>query len=173
MIYVIYLLLIIVLLVLFSLLIEKRKTTVVPSSANTKSQYTYKKKTFLTKSEQDFFNKIKELENEINIRIVPQINLGSIITKIGNFRYYRSELFRNVDFGILDSKYEKILLLVELNDRSHLNKKRMIRDRKVKSICDCAGIKLITFYTSYPNQKDYVKNRIKESLNLKKSDNNS
>lgn len=33
-----------------------------------------------------------------------------------------------------------------------------------KKICNDAGIKLITFYTKYPNEKQYVLNRIKEEL---------
>lgn len=40
------------------------------------------------------------------------------------------------------------------------------RDIKVKDICNKAGIKLITFYTKYSNEKEYVKNRIKEELNI-------
>lgn len=36
-----------------------------------------------------------------------------------------------------------------------------IKNKKdVKEICNSANIKLITFYTKYPNEKEYVLNRI-------------
>ena len=61
-------------------------------------------------------------------------------------------------------RYSKVLLLNELNDDSHNEYRRKQRDIKVKKICDKAGIKLITFYTKYSNEKDYVQNRIKEEI---------
>ena len=120
----------------------------------------YVKKVFMTKCELDFYNKIKELE--LYYRIVPQVNLASIIDKIGNG--YRNELFRNIDFAIFDQDYQNILLLIELNDNTHNNNDRKDRDLRVKKICSDAGIKLITFHTKYPNEKEYVLNRIKEQL---------
>ena len=40
------------------------------------------------------------------------------------------------------------------------------RDIKVHEICNKAGIKLITFYTKYSNEKEYVKGRILKELNM-------
>ncbi len=59
---------------------------------------------------------------------------------------------------------KNILLLIELNDSSHNKNVRKDRDLKVKKICNDANIKLITFYTKYPNEKDYVINRIKQEI---------
>ena len=39
---------------------------------------------------------------------------------------------------------------------------------KVKKICNDIGVKLITFYTKYPNEKTYVINRIKSELGTNK-----
>lgn len=69
-----------------------------------------------------------------------------------------------VYFAIFDKEFSKILLLIELNDNTHNKLNRKDRDLKVKKICNDAGIKLITFYTKYPNEKQYVLNRIKEEL---------
>lgn len=124
----------------------------------------YVQKKFMTNSELDFYNKIKELENFY--KIIPQVNLASIVNKISNNRF-QTELFRNIDFAIFNNDYSKILLLIELNDNSHTKQKRIKRDKKVKMICENAKINLITFYTKYPNNKDYVIKRILDEINKK------
>lgn len=53
----------------------------------------------------------------------------------------------------------------------HIKKtNRIKRDIKVKNICNSANIKLITFYTNYPNNKDYVIKRIKQELSIENDD---
>lgn len=122
----------------------------------------YKKKRIMTKAERDFYDKIKYLEPEY--KVIPQVNLASIVSKENNNRYY-TDLFRNIDFAIFDNNLEKVLLLIELNDSTHNLKKRKKRDYKIKKICNAAGIPLLFFYTRYPNEKDYVINRIKNVIN--------
>lgn len=84
--------------------------------------------------------------------ILPQINLASIIDKEGEG--FRSELFRNVDFGVFDYNYSPILL-IEINDNTHFRKDRIERDKKVNAICKNAGIPLVTFWT-----KDGIDNQV-------------
>ncbi len=120
----------------------------------------YEKKEFMTQYELEFYNKIKELESKY--KIVPQINLATIIKKAN--KGYINELFKNIDFAIFSNDYKKILLLIEVNDNTHNQNKRKDRDLKVKKICGDAKIKLITFYTKYPNEKNYVIKRIEEEI---------
>ena len=129
------------------------------------SAVNYIPKQFLTNNEYDFLTKFIDLEDELHINIVPQVNLASIIQKVSNSRF-NTELFRNIDFGIFSADYSKVLLLIELNDESHNNFHRKKRDIKVHEICNKAGIKLITFYTKYSNEKEYVKGRILKELNM-------
>ena len=129
------------------------------------SAVNYIPKQFLTNNEYDFLTKFIDLEDELHINIVPQVNLASIIQKVSNSRF-NTELFRNIDFGIFSADYSKVLLLIELNDESHNNYHRKKRDMKVHEICNKAGIKLITFYTRYSNEKEYVKGRILKELNM-------
>ena len=58
----------------------------------------------------------------------------------------------------------EVKLLIEINDKTHKQSNRIARDIKVKEICEKADIKLITFYTNYPNKEDYVINRILDNL---------
>ena len=119
----------------------------------------YYKKELMTASELKFYNTLKELES--NYKIVPQVCLNSIMK---NNKKYNTELYKIVDFGIFSNDYSELLLLIELNDDTHNLKKRKIRDKKVKEMCEKAGIELMTFYTKYPNNRDYVITRIKESI---------
>ena len=64
-----------------------------------------------------------------------------------------------------------IIFLTRLNDGTHKLKKRKSRDAKIKKICNAAGIPLLFFYTKYPNEKDYVINRIRNIINKTKDDN--
>ena len=124
----------------------------------------YTIKSLMTKYERYFYDILVELEDELNIKVIPQVNLASIINKDGNNKY-RNELFRNIDFGIFSKDYEDILLLIEINDKTHNSYNRRNRDIKVDKIVSSAGIKLIKFYSNYPNKRDYVKQRIRDELN--------
>jgi len=125
-------------------------------------QTIYKLKPIMSTYERKFYNILKELEKEYII--IPQLNLATIIEKKNNNRYY-SDLFRNIDFAIFDKNMNKILLLIEINDKTHNNIKRKERDLKVKKICNDVNLKIITFYSKYPNEKEYVLNRIKKEIN--------
>ena len=78
---------------------------------------------------------------------------------------YQSELYRNIDYAVFSKDLTTLLLLIELNDITHEQKSRKIRDMKVKDICNNSGIKLITFYTKYDNKEKYVVNRVIEEIN--------
>lgn len=130
----------------------------------------YKKKNIMTKSEYSFYLKIKDLE--AYYKIVPQINLATIIDKTDNSKF-RNELFRNIDFAVFTKDYSTILLLIELNDTSHEKYSRKQRDIKVEEICKTSGIPLIKFYTKYSNEKEYVINRILKEINSQKSEQSS
>lgn len=72
----------------------------------------------MTNAEKDFYQKLKPLEKKY--KIIPQVNLGAIIEKKSSIKY-RNELFRNIDYGIFTKDF-KLLLLIELNDSSHIEK---------------------------------------------------
>lgn len=122
----------------------------------------YALKPIMTDYENKFYDMLKELDDDYII--IPQLNLASVVRKINNNRYY-NELFRNIDFAIFSKDYSKLLLLIEINDKTHQKSNRKDRDLKVQKICNDINVKLIKFYTCYPNEKEYVLNRVKEYLN--------
>jgi len=130
----------------------------------------YRQKNLMTNSELYFYNKLKSLEE--HYRIVPQLNLATVVQKINNNKY-NTDLFRIIDFAIFTKDYSKLLLLIELNDKTHETNSRKKRDIKVYNICKEANIKLITFYTKYPNEEQYVINRIIKEINSLQGNNNA
>lgn len=125
----------------------------------------YREKPLMTNTEKNFYQKLKVLEPKY--KIIPQVNLGTIIEKISSEKF-ENELFRNIDYGIFTNDFSKVLLLIELNDQTHNQPQRKKRDIKVKEICNKANIPIMTFYTNYPNNQEYVINRI-----LNKIENNT
>lgn len=57
-----------------------------------------------------------------------------------------------------NNKYEPILL-IEINDKTHNEKARIARDYKVKDICQAANLPLITFWTDYGVNQEYIQKR--------------
>ena len=121
----------------------------------------YQKKPLITNQEYEFYLKLKAIENDYII--IPQLSLSSIVKKINNASYY-TYLFRIIDFAIFTKYFNELLLLIELNDSTHDTKQRRERDLKVQKICNDCGIKLMKFYTCYPNEKEYVINRILKEI---------
>ena len=117
----------------------------------------------MTDYERYFYNIFVELEQEFMIKVVPQVGLSTIVKKEVNNKYI-SELFRNIDFAIFDKDYKEVLLLIEINDSTHNTRKRIVRDKKVEKILEDAGIRLIKFYSNYPNKYDYVKPRVRKEI---------
>lgn len=152
----IYLIIVIVFIIILNKIINNF------SLKNSNKEKIYTKKKLMTDCEYNFYIKLRELEK--NYKIVPQLNLAAVITKKSH-SYNYLDLFRNIDFAIFNNDYSELLLLIELNDKTHNYNRRKKRDRKVKEICDKANIKLINFYTKYPNEKNYVINRILSEIN--------
>ncbi len=132
---------------------SKKSTTI---SLSTKE---YTTKPLLTPTEDSFFQAIK-LATPKNYTVYPQINLAAIIRRIDQHRF-QNELYRNIDFAIFDAGYYP-KLLIEINDDSHKQWDRIERDHKVREICKQAHIPIITFWTEYGINQEYIEKRIKE-----------
>ena len=157
---------ILVSLIVFSKEIKKRKFKYSNKNYNEEkllrhiNKVNYTQKPMLTSSEKKLFFKLKEIVED-KYFLACQVNLASIIYT--DYKY-KSELFRNIDFGIFDKKTLKIILLIELNDETHKTAERYTRDLKVRRICEKANIPLLTLYSGYPNEINYIQKRIKQII---------
>lgn len=136
------------LIILIEFFIDKRK----------KFPYSYVlKDCLMTNTELKYFNAFKSILNGSPYILQPQVCLASIIERKEAHKF-QSELSRIVDFAIFSPEYCPILL-IEINDSSHLKKDRKERDKKVKFILKSAKIPLMTVWTK--NQFD-IKSLAKE-----------
>lgn len=132
------------------------------NNSNEEVKFIYEvKQCLMTDTEKLFFQALKECVPEGYI-VQPQVNLATIITRTDKAPFV-NELFRNIDFCILNNDYKPILLF-EVNDKSHEDAKRKERDEKVKKICEEAGIQLFRLWTSYGINKEYIKSKINQGI---------
>ncbi len=103
-----------------------------------------RKGALLTRPEYNFLLQLRQICPE-KYEVLPQVALNSVIDKKTN-NSYRNELFRVCDYCFVDKDTFEPLLLVELNDRSHLRADRQQRDAKVAAICADAKLPLVTFW---------------------------
>ncbi len=116
-----------------------------------------KRKSFITKNERNYYNIIKEITDEYDLELAPQVSLKRIIYKKPKEKKFVPELEKYIDFGIFSKDYKKLLLLIEINDRTHKRKDKIERDENVKNYTKEAGINLISIIT--------YKNCIKSNMN--------
>lgn len=119
------------------------------------------RESLLTPTEKNYMKCIRSVLPE-NCLLQMQANLASFIVRTDGARF-QTELFRNVDFLITDLEYRP-LIVIEVNDSSHLSKDRQERDKKVAHICEEAGIPIIKLWTSYGINPEYIKNKIAQTL---------
>ena len=103
-----------------------------------------KKPHILTPPEYNLYMLLRDLYGG-RYEILAQTSLVSLVDKL-NYNSYRNELFRIVDFVIADKEFSP-LVVIELNDSSHLRADRRERDRKVAEILEKADLPLVTFST--------------------------
>lgn len=119
------------------------------------------KECFLTKNEKNYLSTIKKCLPQ-DYYIQPQVGLRTIINRTDNAQY-QNELNRYFDACIFDKDYHPIAV-IEINDSSHLQKDRKVRDEKVKKICEEAGLPMIIFWTSYGINQEYISKRILNAI---------
>jgi len=113
-------------------------------------------KTYLmTPSEQRFFEEIQKVFKEKYL-IFSQVSLAAIINIKENQldRFERRNIINKfyLDFVICDKKSTKSLLVIELNDKTHILSSRKERDTYIKSLLDSSKI---PFYACTVNTESY------------------
>ena len=116
----------------------------------------------LSKPEYEFLLLLRGISPE-KYEVVPQVALIDVIEK-RTYTTNRNELFRVCDYCFVDRETFEPLLLVELNDRSHLRADRQERDAKVAAICANAGLPLVTFWMDGDLSFNTVKRTVKKAI---------
>ena len=133
-----------------------------PSAAPASCEYLYEPRSALLSQNEIQFFQVMQACIPAGYCVFPQINLAAFIVRTDQAAYH-NELFRNIDFLITDAAFAP-KIAVEINDQSHLTYDRKKRDQKVHQILEEAGIPLLTLWTSYGANPDYIRKRIGELL---------
>ena len=103
-----------------------------------------KKRNYLSVPEKAFYDLLVNMLPTELFAVFPQAALVSVVEKVTHTSY-RNELFRIIDFVVTDIETTEPLLLIELNDASHLRAEVVARDKKVQTICHKARIPIVAF----------------------------
>lgn len=126
----------------------------------------YAKKELLTSNEQFFYNDLKSVAKDLKLYVLAKIRLADLIDIVNskNNREYYS-LFgkiksKHIDFALADEDL-KIKLIIELDDKSHLKKSAIKRDKFKDEVLTKCGYKILRT----TNSND-LKAKIQSILNL-------
>lgn len=124
----------------------------------------YRKKYLLTKNEYSFYQKIKPIIQEKNLRVLCKIRLADLIEPEPNknqkewYAAFNRIKSKHIDFAIATENM-KVIVLVELQDNTHQKSDRKERDEFVNTAVTRAGYILLSVY----NNTDGLK-QLEESL---------
>lgn len=122
---------------------------------NTKSQpiATYRKKYLLTKNEYSFYQKIKPIIQEKNLRVLCKIRLADLIEPEPNknqkewYAAFNRIKSKHIDFAIATDDM-KVIALIELQDGTHQKSDRKERDEFLNDAVTGAGYVLLPAYNN-------------------------
>lgn len=121
-----------------------------------------KKEYLLTQTELKFYKLLKQITDELNLVICPQVTLYEIV-KNKNYKDLNRIQNKTIDF-VVTEKNLKIKLCIELDDYTHKKSKRVKRDEFINKLFADLNIKLIRIPVKNYYDIENLKNKIKESL---------
>ena len=128
----------------------------------------YKKKLLLTKNEWRFYKDLQPIADKEKLTIIAKVRLADLvevdssrIQKNEYMKYFNPIAKKHVDFALCNPDNLAVIELIELDDNSHNNNTRVVRDNMVDKILTGAGYKI----THVNNITDYVavKNAVTEN----------
>lgn len=145
-------------------IVEKRNNQITfnnEQNINYNEKY-IKKDYLLTQTEQKFYKLLKQITDEMNLVVCPQVALYEIIRNI-EYKDFNKIKSKSIDFVITETNL-KIKLCIELDDYSHKQNKRIERDNFVNKLFEDLNIKLIRIPVQNFYNLEELKSKIKESL---------
>jgi len=127
-----------------------------------------KKDSLLTEAEKKFYFVLSEIIGD-NYLIFSKVRMADLLylPKMNNSDYYHYQnkiQSKHVDFLLCDKENIKPLLVLELDDSSHLKIDRILRDTLVDKIFENAQIPILHIKNSTAYDKASLLNQIKTTL---------
>ncbi len=115
----------------------------------------YRRKYLLTKNELYFYKGLREIADKHNYTILTKIRMADLV-EVGSgckdskerMKYFAKIKSKHIDFALCnkDNLYPEVL--IELNDNSHKDPKRIERDEFIKKVMEKSGYKLLFVFSA-------------------------
>lgn len=129
------------------------------------TNYYESKKYIITLNELNLYKILLEIAKELNLIILCQVSLYSIIqTKNKNNIYFNKIRSKSIDFVLVREKDCKINLCIELDDKTHNYQYRIERDKFINQLFSDLQIPLLRIKSSTNYDKELIKNMIKSNI---------
>lgn len=152
----------IIVIILEAYIAEKNKN-IDFSTENIDYNEKYNKKDYLlTQTELKFYKLLKQITDELNLVVCPQVTLYQIVQN-KNFKDFNKIQNKSIDFVIAEPNL-KIKLCIELDDYTHNKNKRIKRDEFINKLFADLNIKLIRIPVQNYYNLEELKQKIQESL---------
>lgn len=146
---------------ILEVVVNEKKSNETNENINYNEKYV-KKEYLLTQTELKFYKLLKQITDELNLVICPQVTLYEIVNN-KEYKGFNKIQNKSIDFVITEPNL-KIKLCIELDDYTHQKSKRVRRDEFINKLFADLDIKLIRIpVQSYYDLED-LRNKIKESL---------
>lgn len=120
--------------------------------------YPYERIPLFSSNERQFYYPLRDVATRMGYILFAKVRIADIVKvkgHINNFNVYFGYISqKHVDF-VLCSQNLNVVLVIELDDSSHLEENRKDRDKLVDGVFDEAGIKIIHIVTSEINTSEY------------------
>lgn len=110
--------------------------------------FPYEKKYILTNNEYNFYKNLKNIAKKYNVQILAKVRLADLIdVKKGKYNakqwgyYFNRIKSKHIDFVLVDDM--KVIMLIELDDRTHQRQDRINRDDFIDMVTSNCGYELI------------------------------
>lgn len=161
--YIIIIIVLIIINILLNLKINNKNNEEININENKNYAEIYSKKEYLlTPTELKFYKLLKSITDKLDYSLFIQIPLYELV----NYKEYKDFnriKSKSIDF-VITEKNCKTKICIELDDKTHYNKKRVVRDKFVNKLFEDIGIKLIRIPVQNFYNLEELENKIKESL---------
>lgn len=126
------------------------------------------KRYIITLNELKFYKVLLEIAKEMNLILLCQVSLYSIIeTKKKNDIYFNKIRSKSIDFVLVRENDCRIQLCIELDDKTHNYSNRIERDKFVNKLFSDLNINLLRIKSSNLYDKEKLKSIINDYIEKK------
>ena len=158
---------IIILVIIIACLERKLKDIENNEKHENKQEVDYKEKYYrrdyiLTPTELKFYKVLKNITDELNLVICPQVSMYEIVRN-KEHKDFNKIARKSIDFVIAEQNL-KIRLCIELDDYTHNRQNRIYRDNFINEVFKATDLKILRIPVQNFYNLEELKNMIKESL---------